>query len=133
MPESLVACMLAASLHFGIPPRVLPTIWQIERGRNGVAVSNTNGSLDIGIMQINSLWIPVLAHIARLSPDETVHRLLQDSCFNVTASALIVRSYLDETHGNLMQAIGDYHSHTPSLNGAYQVRILQAARRLFQR
>jgi hypothetical protein len=40
---------------------------------------------------------------------------------------------LAESGGDLMQAVGDYHSHTPALNLAYQARVLAAARRLFLR
>jgi hypothetical protein len=44
-----------------------------------------------------------------------------------------MRTYLDEAHGDLMQAVGDYHSHTPALNRSYQEQVLAAATRLFRR
>ena len=33
-----------------------------------------------------------------------------------------MRIYLDETGGDLMRAVGNYHSHTPALNQDYQSR-----------
>jgi hypothetical protein len=59
-------------------------------------------------------------------------RLLTRPCFNVAAAGLILRTYLDETRGNLLRAIGDYHSHTPVLNLRYQARVLRSAAALFR-
>ncbi|GBR52498.1 BfpH protein [Neokomagataea thailandica NBRC 106555] len=131
MPAPLFACMLAAALRYNIPERVLPAIWQVEHGRAGSVHSNSDGSFDMGLMQINSLWIKPLAQIVHMSPTQTAARLVSDNCFNLAASALILRSFLNETHGNLMEAIGDYHSHTPALNQHYQQRIINEARKLY--
>ena len=59
------------------------------------------------------------------------NRLLNDSCFNIAAAGLIMRTVLNETKGDLMQAVGNYHSHTPILNLGYQDRVLASARKLF--
>jgi hypothetical protein len=42
-----------------------------------------------------------------------------------------MRSYLVEMHGDLMRAVGAYHSHTRALNIDYQARVLAAARHMF--
>ena len=60
-------------------------------------------------------------------------RLLGRACFNIAAAGLIMRTYLDETGGDLMQAVGNYHSHTRALNLWYQSKVLQSATILFQR
>jgi hypothetical protein len=44
-----------------------------------------------------------------------------------------MRIYLDESHGNVVQAVGYYHSHTPELASWYQVRVIRAAFVLFGR
>ena len=43
-----------------------------------------------------------------------------------------MRIYLDETGGDLMQAVGNYHSHTQALNRDYQAKVLRSATRLFK-
>jgi hypothetical protein len=58
---------------------------------------------------------------------------VEESCFNIASAGLIMRLYLNETHGDLLLAVGDYHSHTKALNEAYQARVLAAAARLFWR
>jgi hypothetical protein len=57
--------------------------------------------------------------------------LVNDACFNIAASGLIMRTYLNETKGDLLRAVGNYHSHTPVLNQSYQVKVLDAARTMF--
>jgi soluble lytic murein transglycosylase-like protein len=62
-----------------------------------------------------------------------IDRLLHDPCFNIAAAAAIMRLYLTEAHGNLMAAIGYYHSHSPGLGAAYQDKVIAAAVALFSR
>ena len=131
MAASLLTCMVAAAAFYHLPPRVLPSIQAVEGGRVGMIHANTNGTADLGVMQVNTTWIQPLARVARLSVDQVAYRLVYDGCFNVAAAAAIMRVYLTEARGNLMTAIGHYHSHTPALSQAYQERVLDAARGLF--
>ncbi|NHN86409.1 transglycosylase SLT domain-containing protein [Acetobacter musti] len=131
MPAPLLACMLAAAIRYDIPPRVLPSIWQVERGAIGLVHRNSDGSSDLGLMQINTQWIEPISKLSRLPAVQTAARLVSDGCFNIAASAVILRSYINESHGDLMKAVGDYHSHTPALNQSYQKRVIAEATRLF--
>ncbi len=124
-------CMLIVAATTGLPPRVLPVIQSIEGGAAGMVTPDSNGTADLGVMQVNTIWIPVLAARAGLSPAQTEKQLIDDPCFNIAAAALILRSYLAETNGDLLPAIGDYHSHTPALNNAYTTLAERTARRLF--
>jgi hypothetical protein len=40
---------------------------------------------------------------------------------------------MNEAHGNLMAAVGDYYSHTPLLNERYRLRVMGTASLLFER
>jgi hypothetical protein len=124
-------CMLMVAATTSLPPRVLPVIQKIEGGAVGVVHQNDNGTQDLGVMQVNTIWVPALAARSGFSEAETKKRLIDDPCFNIAAAALILRGYLAETHGALLPAIGDYHSHTPALNGAYKALAEDMARRLF--
>jgi soluble lytic murein transglycosylase-like protein len=121
---------LVASLD-KLPPRVLPSIATVEGGRVGLVSRNHDGSDDLGVMQVNTRWIPVIARVTHTGADNVRARLLTDACFNISAAGAILRTYLDQEHGNLMQAIGDYHSHTPLLKRSYQLQVLNAAEGLF--
>jgi soluble lytic murein transglycosylase-like protein len=123
---------LVASIY-NLPPRVLPSIHAVEGGRPGTISDNRDGSQDLGVMQINTLWIHPLA-LYTLKPDGAVRaRLINDPCYNIAAAGAILRTYLLEDHGNLMQAIGDYHSHSRALNFSYRSEVMQAAEALFVR
>ncbi len=125
-------CMLVVAATTGLPPRVLPVIQSLEGGAPGVVHLNTNGTADLGVMQVNTIWVPALAARAGLTEEDTENRLVNDPCFNIAAAALILRTYLDETHGALLPAIGDYHSHTPALNSGYLALAEQRASAMFQ-
>lgn len=133
MASPLLACMVAAAAFYHLPPRVLPSIQAVEGGRIGMIHPNSNGTADLGLMQVNTTWIKPIARYAHMPSGTVAVRLIDDGCFNVYVAAVIMRVYLNEVHGNLMAAIGHYHSHTPALSLAYQERVLAAANSLFVR
>jgi hypothetical protein len=128
-----LACMALVASIYNLPPRVLPSIHAVEGGRPGRIRDNRDGSQDLGVMQINSLWIHPLALYTMTPGAEVRVRLINDPCYNIAAAGAILRTYLLEDHGNLMQAIGDYHSHTRALNFSYRSEVTQAAEGLFVR
>ena len=125
--------MAATAAFYGLPPRVLPSIHAVEGGSVGSVHANSDGSEDLGVMQVNTRWIPALARYSGLGEDAVRLRLIVVPCFNIAAAGAILRVYLDEAHGDLMQAVGCYHSHTPALNQAYQAQVLRSAVKLFVR
>ena len=132
MAVPFVACMALVATIYTLPPRVLPSIQAVEGGRPGVSHANANGTEDLGVMQVNTLWLGPLASYTRLAEAEVREKLLTRPCFNIAAAGLIMRTYLDETRGDLLRAVGNYHSHTPVLNLDYQARVLRSATQLFQ-
>lgn len=131
MSVPFLACMAAVAGFYNLPPRVLPAIHQVEGGAIGAVSRNTDGSEDLGLMQVNTRWIaPISRHTKQ--PEEIVRsRLINDGCYNIAAAGAIMRTYLNEARGDLMLAVGYYHSHTPARNQAYQAKVLASATRLF--
>ena len=131
MPIPYVTCMsLVASLYM-LPPRVLPAIQAVEGGGPGVIHRNLDGSEDYGVMQVNSVWLPALSAFTHTPIGVVRFRLTQWPCYNIAAAGAVLRTYLNETHGDVMQAIGNYNSHTSRFNLAYQIKVRAAATRLF--
>ena len=114
MAVPFLACMLATASFYHLPPRALAAIQSVEGGSVHMASRNTDGSEDLGPMQVNTVWIPWVSKQSGLPPDKVRARLMDDPCFNVAAGGAILRTELDAAHGNLLVAIGHYHSHTPS-------------------
>ncbi len=131
MAVPYLACMALVAQIYGLPPRVLPSIQAVEGGRPGSMHRNADGSVDLGVMQINTLWLPTLSRYTGLESTVVRDRLLLQPCFNIAAAGLILSTYLAETRGDLMQAVGDYHSHTPLLNQDYQAKVRASAAAMF--
>ncbi|MCB1532117.1 MAG: lytic transglycosylase domain-containing protein [Alphaproteobacteria bacterium] len=119
----LAACLMLASQTYSVPPAVLVGIYKAEGGQIGQEVKNTNGSYDLGPMQINTIWLPDLAH--RWGVNETTARkwVRDDACTNVGVAAWILKGHLEETQ-SLSQAIAHYHSRTPLHGTKYKKRVI---------
>ena len=131
MAVPYLACMALVASLYNLPPRVLPSIQIVEGGTPGNVHRNADRSEDLGVMQVNSVWLPPLSAYTHLPMDVLRERLIFWPCFNIAAAGAILRLYLNETGGDLMLAIGDFHSHTPMLNRSYQAKVTGAAARLF--
>ena len=92
---------------------------------------NTNGSYDMGPMQINSSWLPELQ---RRGISE--HAVTYDYCTNILVGAWILARELQGAGAprintaEYWQAVGRYNSHTPYFNSRYAVRIWHQAKYL---
>lgn len=131
MAVPYLACMTLVASIYGLPPRVLPSIQAVEGGRPGTVSTNRNGTEDLGVMQVNTLWLPALARYTGLVESRVRERLIHDACFNIAAAGAILRGQLDAADGDLMRAVGNYHSRTPVRHEAYRARVTGAATRLF--
>lgn len=119
----LAACLMLASQTYSVPPAVLVGIYKVEGGKVGQEVGNTNGSFDLGPMQINTIWMPELAGNWGVSEDTARKWVRDDACTNVSVAAWILRGHIDET-GSLSQAIANYHSRTPHFGTNYKQKVI---------
>lgn len=104
IPHSAFAtCWEAASETYGIPVQVLVAIAKTESGFNTEATNkNTDGSHDIGLMQINSSHLPLLE---KYGINETS---LKDGCTNLKVGAWILSNNAKRLGWN-WNAIGAYN------------------------
>jgi hypothetical protein len=131
MASPLLACMAAVASFYHLPPKLLPSIHATEGGRVGMVSHNTNGTDDLGFMQVNTLWVQPIAGRTGMAPEEVRTRLVNDGCYNIAVAGMILRGSLNEAHGNQMRAVGYYHSHTPGRGQAYRVRMINSALALY--
>ena len=127
MTKVIAACLMLAAQTYSVPPAVLVGIYQVEGGKPGQAVKNTNDTYDLGPMQINTIWIPELAEKWGVSNNTALQMVKNDPCTNMGVAAWILRGHMDET-GNLAQAIAHYHSRTPKFGGPYKGKVVAAMR-----
>ncbi len=119
----LAACLMLASQTYSVPPAVLVGIYKVEGGKVGQEVQNTNGSYDLGPMQINTIWMPELAGQWGVSEKTARKWVRDDACTNVSVAAWILRGHIDET-GSLSQAIANYHSRTSHYGTPYKKKVV---------
>jgi soluble lytic murein transglycosylase-like protein len=106
-------CIDTAAARHRVNSDLLRAIAYFESALNPAAVhKNVNGTVDIGLMQINSAHLPELA---RYGVDRAK---LSDACVNAEVGAAYLQ---DRTmrFGPTWLAVGEYHSHTPALRAAY--------------
>ncbi len=131
MAIPFITCMALVANIYGLPPRVLPSIQAVEGGQVGLSSMNANGTEDLGLMQVNTVWLAPLSRYSRLPQAVVRTKLLNEPCYNIAAAGLIMRTFLDEANGDLMRAVGNYHSHTPVLHQRYRDKVLRSAAGLF--
>lgn len=117
-------CVLDAARVSGMPVAALFAILATEGGKTGEALSNKNGTWDLGPFQVNTVHLKELAAMG-ISPDA----VLRDGRVNAHAAAWLLRKEYRRT-GNLWQAIGAYHSRTPHRRDAYIRRVKSNLERL---
>lgn len=115
-------CLVRVSTNFGIPLPVILAILRTEGGRVGGESRNSNGSFDLGPMQVNDrVWVPVLARMTG-GDEATARSVLRDhGCANILFGTWILRQHFERT-GDLATAVGWYHSRTPVHMQRYQER-----------
>ena len=127
MSKILAACLMLAANTYSVPPAVMMGIYQVEGGQVGQAVANSNGTHDLGPMQVNTLWLDKLAGHWGVSEATARRWVRDDPCTNMGVSAWILRRHIDQTD-SLSQAIAWYHSRTPHIGSDYKRRVITAMR-----
>lgn len=123
--QALAVCIFTAAQTYSVPPTVILAVLHVEGGRVGMASPNTNGTFDLGPMQINTIWVPELSRHWRVSEKSAMRWVRDDACMNIGVGAWILRRKIDEA-GSLAGGIARYHSGTPSLGGNYRRKVLDA-------
>jgi lysozyme-related protein Hpa2 len=112
-------CFAAAAAYQHVDPLVLRAIaWQESHANAQAIHHNTNGSIDYGMMQINSIHLPVLSHYGISVSD------LMAPCESVYIAAWYLRR-MTVKYGYTWTAVGAYHSETPGERDRY-ARSIQA-------
>ena len=126
--QALAVSIFTAAQTYSVPPSVILGILHVEGGRVGMASKNTNGTADLGPMQINTIWMPELARHWGVSRD-AAHKLVRDdACVNIGVGTWILRKKINQT-GSLYQGIAYYHSATPHLGTRYRAKVMNAMQR----
>jgi soluble lytic murein transglycosylase-like protein len=110
------SCWEDAGARYGISPHLLYAIAKTESGLRPAAANLSHRgrtkSYDIGLMQINSRWVPQLSRGFGISEAA----LYGEPCTNVMVGAWILAS-LFQRHGITWDSVGAYNTACSELRG----------------
>lgn len=123
--NQLSGCWDKAAATYKVDPWLLMAIAQVESGFNSMAINrNKNQSTDLGIMQINTIWLPTLKKYGI----EAQH--LFQPCTSVFVGAWIVAQNI-RSFGYNQDGIGAYNSpRNVTIRRAYAKKVYAAYNQL---
>lgn len=117
---SQAACFEEAAARYKVPVELLKAISKVESNGNPKARNtNKNGTQDIGHMQINSWWLPVLAQYG------ISEKHLLDPCINTNIGAWVLAQNIAR-YGLTWNAVGAYNASTESKRLVYARKVERA-------
>lgn len=112
LPEP-APCLTAAAEYHTVNPWILKAILKVESDFNPRAVNrNANGTIDVGMAQINSI------HFAKLKRWGIAPADLMDGCIATYVAAWHLANQI-RIHGNTWFGIASYHSASQCQNSRY--------------
>lgn len=128
--ERIALCIRSSSQGVDWLERTLWGLRDQEGGSIGSEVPNTNGTHDLGPLQINSWWIPRIASEIDRPRDQVRAWLRYDPCFNVAVAKWIFLASLKQTRSYWL-AVGHYHSPTAWRQRRYALSVSGHLRRRY--
>lgn len=119
-------CFLTAGAVYGVDPYLLYAIARVESRLNPQAINrNRNGTIDRGIMQINSSWDSYLRKHG-IDP-----KWVWEPCYNIKLGAMILRYCIDR-FGQSWKAVDCYNKGLKARNNsAYVWKVYRELKRLY--
>lgn len=112
------ACFRQAGHLYKVHPNILWAIAKVESNFNPFALNkNTNGTYDVGIMQINSSWLPTLRKHGLKSDSD-----LWNPCYNIHVGAWVLSNCIQK-FGYTWEAIGCYNAVSSTKRVSYARKV----------
>lgn len=91
-PDEMVKLSMNAGIEQNVSPKAIYAIGQIESGRHPYAFngSNRNKTADMGLMQINSSWLPLLQKHGLYNPKD-----IYNPHYNIRVGAWVLRQCIN--------------------------------------
>jgi soluble lytic murein transglycosylase-like protein len=119
-----ISCINHAAIIYHVPATIILSVMKKEGGRNGAASVNKNGTIDYGVMQINSIWL------AKIVPYGYTKEDLQfNACKNITVATWIIAQGLAQGKSS-WSGVANYHSRTKIYNEKYSKSIYETYRKM---
>ena len=104
------------------PANIILAVAEIEGGKPGRYVENTNGTYDVGTMQFNTAYLHELAKYGISAKD-----VAASGCYSYDLAAWRLRGHILNDTGDLWTRAANYHSKTPCYNAEYRAKLIRAS------
>lgn len=117
------ACLHEAAQRYSVDPVLIKAIIKVESGGKPSAMGkNKNGSYDVGMMQINSAWLPTLRKYGVTAPD------LFDPCTNIHVGTWVLAGNIAR-FGYTWRALGAYNAASEHKRVNYANKVMRIWRK----
>lgn len=122
LDKERVVCAITAAQKYKIPSNVLLAVAEKEGGKPGQWVRNSNGTYDVGSMQINTVFLKDLAEYNITADD-----VAAQGCYPFELAAWRIHNHLKKDKGDTWTKAANYHSKTPKYNAIYRADLIAKA------
>ena len=121
LDKDRVECVISAAEKYSIPEPILLAIADLENGKPGIKVKNTNGTYDLGYMQFNTSFLSSLTKYGITHDD-----VLGKDCYSFDLAAWRIAGHIKNDKSNdLWSRVANYHSKTAKFNLLYKEKLLR--------
>lgn len=125
MPAPLqerVVCSVVAAARYEVPANIVLAVAEKEGGKPGQWVKNTNGTYDVGSMQINTAYLKDLSKYGITAND-----VAAEGCYSYNLAAWRLKGHIKNDKGDIFTKAANYHSRTPKYNKIYRADLIVIA------
>ena len=110
-------CAIDHAIHYQVPVELVAAVQRAESGAIGQRVGrvgpNSNGTYDLGAMQINTWWIQDAGEKSLINWGITEQELLQNPCTNFAVGTWLLDKNLRRYQGDVVAALSAYNTGRP--------------------
>lgn len=124
-PALIRQCSHISADHYGISPLLVQAVIEAEGGTHGTVSANSDGSYDLGVMQINTINLPEI----QKSFPVTWQHLAYRPCLNIAIGTWFLANRIRNAP-DTWTGVGNYHSYTPEHHHNYLNNVMSIYARL---
>jgi hypothetical protein len=119
-----IICSIIAAMDYQIPANIVLAVAEIENGKPGQTSKNANGTLDVGPMQFNTVYLNELRGKYGITEQDVSNK----GCYPYQLAAWRLRGHIvNDAWGDLWTRVANYHSYTPRFNAIYRAKLIRSA------
>lgn len=122
LPAEAIYCSVLASARYDVPANIMLAVAETEAGAPGLSRTNTNGTNDVGPMQVNTAYLATLSKYGI-----TPQAVSMSGCYPFQLAAWRIKRHLTLDTGDIWQRAANYHSRTPRHNARYRLKLVAKA------